>query len=126
LEVAMNPSTDPAAERRWTCARRLRERRRQLGLTQADVVSRVTPGGVPLTNRTLSAMENGRGIDLGRLPDLAVALDCTLTYLVGLTTDPARWQPDPPCGAAVPAGDRDGRDGGPDHAPPLILGPRSG
>jgi hypothetical protein len=52
--------------------------------------------GVTLTNRTLSAMENGRGLDLGRLPELAAALDCTITYLVGLTGDPARWEPDVP------------------------------
>lgn len=94
--TAAGVTTDPLAERHWICARRLRERRRALGLTQADVVTRMGGRGAFLTNRTLSAMENGRGLDLGRLPDLAAALDCTITYLVGLTADPARWEPDTP------------------------------
>jgi transcriptional regulator with XRE-family HTH domain len=94
--TAARTTADPLAERHWICARRLRERRRALGLTQADVVTRMGDSGAALTNRTLSAMENGRGLDLGRLPDLAVALDCTITYLVGLTADPTRWEPDTP------------------------------
>jgi len=97
--------TDRTAERHWICARRLRARRRQLGLTQAEVVTIVGRRGTSLSNRALSAMENGRGIDLGRLPDLAGALDCSITYLLGLTEDPARWEPDPrgePPPAATP------------------------
>jgi transcriptional regulator with XRE-family HTH domain len=94
--AAARTTIDPLAERHWICARRLRERRRALGLTQADVVTRMGDSGAALTNRTLSAMENGRGLDLGRLPDLAAALECTITYLVGLTADPVRWEPDTP------------------------------
>ena len=90
----MSSPIDHAAERHWICARRLRARRRQLGLTQAEVVTIVAGRGMSLTNRALSSMENGRGLDLGRLPDLAAALDCTITYLLGLTEDPARWEPD--------------------------------
>jgi transcriptional regulator with XRE-family HTH domain len=89
-------AADLTAERHWICARRLRERRRQLGLTQADVVTRLAGRGAALSNRALSAMENGRGLDLGRLPDLAAALGCTVTYLIGLTAEPARWEPDAP------------------------------
>ncbi|MBR7827043.1 helix-turn-helix transcriptional regulator [Actinospica sp. MGRD01-02] len=85
-----------ARERHWTCAVRLRERRRELGLTQIDVVDRLRARGAGLTNRALSAMENGRGLDLGILPDLAAVLDCSITYLLGLTADPSCWQPDQP------------------------------
>jgi transcriptional regulator with XRE-family HTH domain len=81
-------------ERHWTCARRLSERRHDLGLTQAEVVDRLTALGATASNRTLSAMEHGQGVDVGRLPELAVALDCTITFLLGLTDDPKRWQPD--------------------------------
>lgn len=81
-------------ERHWTCARRLSERRHDLGLTQCEVVDRLTALGATATNRTLSAMENGQGVDVGRLPELALALDCTITYLLGLTDDPGRWAPD--------------------------------
>jgi transcriptional regulator with XRE-family HTH domain len=88
-------------ERHWTCSRRLRERRHALALTQADVVARLAAGGQPLTNRALSTMENGRGPDLGWLPELAAALECTVTYLLGLTDDPRRWEPDAPLPAAV-------------------------
>jgi transcriptional regulator with XRE-family HTH domain len=85
---------DTNRERHWTCARRLCERRHDLGLTQNDVVERLTAQGAVATNRTLSAMEHGQGVDVGRLPELAVALDCTITYLLGLTEEPGQWAPD--------------------------------
>jgi transcriptional regulator with XRE-family HTH domain len=85
---------DRSRERHWACARRLTERRHDLGLTQSEVVERLTALGVTATNRTLSAMEHGQGVDVGRLPELATALDCTVTYLLGLTTDVGHWVPD--------------------------------
>jgi transcriptional regulator with XRE-family HTH domain len=88
------PRPDQVRERHWVCAQRLRERRLALGLTQREVVARLQLRGNPTTNRTLSAMENGRGLDLGLLPDLAVSLGCTTTYLLGLTCEPSAWQPD--------------------------------
>jgi iron(III) transport system substrate-binding protein len=60
------------------------------------VAARVQRQGPTLSNRTLSAMEHGRGVPVGYLPDLAAALECTVTYLIGLTDDPARWEPDTP------------------------------
>jgi len=59
-----------------------------------DVAGRLAGLGSETTNRALSAMENGHGLDLGLLPDLASALDCSVTYLLGLTSDPHSWQPD--------------------------------
>jgi hypothetical protein len=94
------PEVDLARERHWICAKRLRERRLALGLTQRDVVDRLRMRGSPTTNRALSAMENGRGLDLGMLPELAQSLTCSVTYLLGLTTDPAAWRPD---GQPIPA-----------------------
>ena len=88
------PKVNQARERHWICAQRLRCRRHALGLTQREVVDRLRRLGTELTNRTLSAMENGRGLDLGLLPDLAESLDCTVTYLLGLTAEPDHWQPD--------------------------------
>ena len=82
------------AHRNMTCAIRIKERRRQLGLTQAEVVNWVSSHGSHLSNQALSAIENGRRLAVGRLPDLADALDCTVTYLLGLTADPHRWPPD--------------------------------
>jgi DNA-binding XRE family transcriptional regulator len=82
------------AQRNLTCAIRIRERRRELGLTQAEVVERVCEHGSRLSSQALSAIENGRRLAVGRLPDLAEALDCTVTYLIGLTADPGRWPPD--------------------------------
>lgn len=87
-------AVDVVRERHWICAQRLRERRRELKLTQLDVVAKLHGHGAELTNRALSAMENGRGLDLGWLPELATALDCTVSYLLGLTSDPTRWTPD--------------------------------
>lgn len=73
---------------------RLRERRHVLGLTQKQVVRRLASFGVTSTNKALSSLEHGAGIDVGKLPELAAALDCTVTYLLGLTDDPHSWQPD--------------------------------
>jgi transcriptional regulator with XRE-family HTH domain len=73
---------------------RLRLRRRQLGLTQKEVVARLRRLGVDTTNKSLSSLEHGAGLDVCKLPELARALDCTLTYLVGLSEDPLSWQPD--------------------------------
>jgi transcriptional regulator with XRE-family HTH domain len=94
------PLPDMRARRQWICATRIRERRRQLGLTQSQLATRLVGYGTSLSNRALSAMENGRGLDLGRIPDLAAVLDCTVTYLLGLTDDPLRWEPDQPLRAA--------------------------
>ena len=40
--------------------------------------------------------EHGAGLDLAKLPEIASALECTITYLVGLTDTPTRWEPDDP------------------------------
>jgi len=86
-------SANPAHERHWVCAQRLRTRRLALGLTQLDVVARLQQRGYTTTSRGVSAMENARGLDLGLLPELAAVLDCTVTYLLGLTVDPWAWHP---------------------------------
>ena len=80
--------------RHLVVSERLRIRRRTLGLTQKEVVARLRRLGVATTNKSLSSLEHGAGLDVGKLPELARALDCTLTYLVGLTDDPERWEPD--------------------------------
>ena len=86
--------TDLAVDRHLVVSHRLRARRIQLGLTQKQLVSRLARRGIRTTNKTLSSFEHGAGVDVVRLPELAAALDCTVTYLLGLTEDPARWEPD--------------------------------
>ncbi|HEY2043086.1 MAG TPA: hypothetical protein VGH11_10460 [Jatrophihabitans sp.] len=88
-----------AAEQGWSSrqlvvTQRVRNRRSELGLTQKQVVTRLARYGVRTTNRALSSLEHGVGIDVAKLPELAAALDCTVSYLLGLTTDPHRWEPD--------------------------------
>jgi transcriptional regulator with XRE-family HTH domain len=73
---------------------RLRQRRDDLGLTQKEVVTRLGKCGLRTTNRALSSLEHGTGLDVAKLPELAAALDCTVTYLVGLTDDAHSWEPD--------------------------------
>ena len=116
------------AQRNLTCAIRIRERRRQLGLTQAEVVDRVNEYGSRLSSQALSAIENGRRLAVGRLPDLAAALECTVSYLLGLAADPDRWEPDdvPPPASVRPPGERAEPDANGRAAPPRrswILGP---
>jgi transcriptional regulator with XRE-family HTH domain len=83
-------------DRQLLIPQRLRTRRCELGLTQKQVVSRLGRRGVRTTNRALSSLEHGAGIDVAKLPEIAAALDCTVTYLMGLTEDPDRWEPDKP------------------------------
>lgn len=82
------------ARRHLIISERLRERRRTLGLTQKEVVARLRRIGVATTNKALSSLEHGAGLDVSKLPEIARALDCSLTYLVGLTDDPRSWEPD--------------------------------
>lgn len=82
--------------RQLLITQRLRERRVGLGLTQKQVVTRLARCGLRTTNRALSSLEHGAGIEVAKLPALAGALDCSVTYLLGLTDDPGRWEPDQP------------------------------
>src|SRR6185437_13407646 len=77
------------------------QRRDDLGLTQKQIVTRLARCGLLTTNRALSSLEHGSGLDVAKLPELAIALDCTVTYLIGLTDDPHSWQPDPPAAEPV-------------------------
>src|SRR6478752_10809437 len=118
------------AHRHLVVSERLRLRRRTLGLTQKEVVARLRRLGVATTNKSLSSLEHGAGLDVGKLPELARALDCTLTYLVGLTDDPQRWQPDSgvwPNGRRTRVGTASSAPSTPRPAPlecPSILRPR--
>src|SRR5689334_15963884 len=102
---------DKWPERQLLITQRLRRRRADLRLTQKQVVTRLARLGVRTTNRALSSLEHGAGIDVAKLPELAVALDCTVTYLIGLTDRPDRWEPDHPADTARtgPAADAPGR-----------------
>jgi transcriptional regulator with XRE-family HTH domain len=82
------------AHRHLLISERLRQRRRELGLTQKEVVARLRRLGVVTTNKALSSLEHGAGLDVCKLPEIARALDCSLTWLVGLTDDPGSWEPD--------------------------------
>lgn len=75
---------------------RIRRRRHELGLRQLDLSDRLADMGLVLTHGAMSHIENGQGLDISKLPEMAVALECTLTYLLGWTDDPAKWEPDRP------------------------------
>jgi transcriptional regulator with XRE-family HTH domain len=94
VAVSSDDTHELGLHRHLLVSERLRLRRRQLGLTQKEVVARLRRLGVDTTNKALSSLEHGAGLDVCKLPELAHALDCTLTYLVGLTADPLRWEPD--------------------------------
>lgn len=106
----MGAPGDLGSNRHMVVSQRLRLRRRALGLTQKQVVSRLARLGVMTTNKAVSSLEHGTGLDLAKLPELARALDCSVTWLLGLTDDPGSWSPD---AAALP---------GPETAPPVAAG----
>jgi transcriptional regulator with XRE-family HTH domain len=93
---------DSTPLRQHLITQRLRQRRVALGLTQKQVVDRLSRYGLRTTNRTLSSVEHGAGLDVAKVPALAAALECTVTYLVGLTDDPHRWEPDQSADTAAP------------------------
>lgn len=109
------------AHRHLLISERLRLRRRELGLTQKEVVARLRRMGVVTTNKALSSLEHGAGLDVCKLPEIARALDCSLTYLVGLTEDPSSWEPDFEHWPGHRQAARPGRRA--DAAVPRILGP---
>ena len=88
------PGAELGAHRHLVVSERLRARRRELGLTQKEVVARLRGMDVVTTNKALSALEHGAGLDVAKLPELARALECTLTWLVGLTDRCEQWEPD--------------------------------
>lgn len=94
MAIAPDGRFIPGPDRHLLVTGRLRDRRHALGLTQKQVVTRLAALGVSCTNKSLSSLEHGTGVDVGKLPELASALDCTVTYLLGLTEDPRSWQPD--------------------------------
>jgi transcriptional regulator with XRE-family HTH domain len=122
--VELTGTGDLEARRHLEVSQRLRERRRMLGLTQKQVTSRLGRLGIASTNKSLSSLEHGAGLDVARLPELAAALDCTVTWLLGLTDDPHRWEPDPdaPCFSsarlAAPGPHPEHRAQGEDAPPP--------
>ena len=114
-------------EQPWTgrhllVTQRLRQRRDELGLTQKQVVTRLARLGVMTTNRALSSLEHGAGLDIAKLPELAHVLDCTVTYLIGLTDDPQSWLPDRKAAALRPQRDAARRDEAPPRRESCILG----
>ncbi|MEP6648965.1 MAG: hypothetical protein ABJA74_03515 [Lapillicoccus sp.] len=135
--TSTSPS-DLGATRHLLVSQRLRERRRALGLTQKQVISRLARLGVVSTNKALSSLEHGSGLDVAKLPELAVALDCSVTWLLGLTDDPHSWEPAgrrPSAGSPIRTADADvvtiatsSTMSGPSAARPLprILAPFNG
>jgi transcriptional regulator with XRE-family HTH domain len=74
---------------RWTIARKLRERRKALGLGQADVVQRLKTGAdVDVTIGGYSNWERNGVENIAILEALCYALECTPPYLMGWTDDP--------------------------------------
>ncbi|HEV7195632.1 MAG TPA: helix-turn-helix domain-containing protein [Pedococcus sp.] len=115
---------DLGASRHLVVSERIRERRRALGLTQKQVVTRLGRLGIRSTNKALSSLEHGAGVDVVRLPELAVALDCSVTWLLGLTDDPGSWEPHPGATRHTPSAPRTpSGSSGPPAPRPWILGP---
>jgi transcriptional regulator with XRE-family HTH domain len=76
---------------------RIATRRNELGLKQEEVAERLRKLGLKISPQTVSAWEWGRPrIAVEQWKALAVALECTVTYLFGLTEDPHKWDPDQP------------------------------
>lgn len=76
---------------------RARERRKSLSLSQHEVALKMGAEGVDISDATYSRIEIGKNElvkDVNTLIALSRALDCTVTYLVGLTSRYDKWTPD--------------------------------
>ena len=92
------PSYSTGPDDGWLVAWRIRNRRVDLQLRQEDVRARLSEVlGQKVSQSTLSRLEAGKS-DVAKgtmwLRALSEALDCSVTFLVGLTDDPDRWEPD--------------------------------
>lgn len=80
----------------WISAR-IRRRRRDLELTQQELVDRLMEAGVQMSPATWSRIESGK-VELAKGAALLLVssevLHCSVTYLMGLTQDPSSWEPD--------------------------------
>ena len=88
------PAKKYGGEQTWRIGRRMSLRRDALGLHQEDLAERLRVLGMDVTDGTISNMEKGSGLSAAKLPILAVALECTTTYLLDLTDSPTKWTPD--------------------------------
>lgn len=80
-------------EQRRVVAQRLRERRKALGLSQAELAAKVS-----VSPAYVSMIESGSRENVGSsvLTKIAAALDTTADYLLGLTDDPRPPSQEPP------------------------------
>lgn len=88
------PAREFGGEQTFIIARRIKQRRLDLDLTQEQVQERLRELGMDTTDGTISNFEHGSGLSMDRLPILCVALECTPTYLLALTNNPRKWTPD--------------------------------
>lgn len=71
-----------------TFRRRLRERRRELGLTQGDLAERLTAAGMPANNVVVSKIEaGGRRVDLAEASLIAEVLGLSVSAMVDDASD---------------------------------------
>lgn len=80
--------------RQLLVATRILRRRKALGLTQQACADLLAKHGYEITDGTWSNLEKGIGLDVGKLVAVALALECSTTYLLGLTDTAERWEPD--------------------------------
>lgn len=85
-------------DRGFEVSGRIRRIRRSLHLEQREVAARLQALGYGVSEATYSRIEAGK-VELAKgaaaLIALSQALGCSPTYLLGLTEDPQRWEPDP-------------------------------
>ena len=91
-------SRDFGREQNWFMAKRVFDRRKQLGLTQPKLAVALDAAGMMLSTQRISQIEKGAGLDATQVEVFAVALQCTTTYLLGGTDNPKTWKPDKPLG----------------------------
>ena len=86
---------DFGRDRHYVIGRRIAERRQELGLSQTGLAQLLQERtGLIYTGVSIGNMEAGKQLDPAKVMALAIALDCSLTYIHGWTDDPQKWEPD--------------------------------
>lgn len=136
LTRALDSGDDAAMSHRGDIGRRsagrladaIAQRRADLGLKQSEVAERMIAFGVPVSMQTISAWEYGRPrIASHQVVALAASLECTTTFLLGLTEKHDKWTPDASLEELATRVSRDGkvphlRSAGQRGGPPLPVG----
>lgn len=90
-KIELGRNAAPLDKWQMSLGRRIEERRKAIGISQAELARRVG-----IRQSTMNSLINGNSRTSRSIVELARELQTTTTYLMGLSDDPAEGAPPPP------------------------------